>query len=90
MSGLASRLVGATLPTVRLLAWILAGIVVTAQGTGAALAATPSPAPGGDPRSPGEGPGLVGDPVLAIVAVMAIALASVVLTLVYLRLTERR
>jgi hypothetical protein len=56
------------------------------------LAATPSPTAGagGDPRSSGQGPGLVGDPVLAIVVVLAIGLAAVALTAVYLRLTARR
>jgi hypothetical protein len=56
------------------------------------LAATPSPSPGpgGDPRSSGQGPGLVGDPAFALLAVVAIGLGSVLLTLAYLRLTERR
>lgn len=53
-----------------------------------ALAATPTPsaAVGGDPRSSGQGPGLVGDPAFAILAVVAIGLGAVVLTLAYLRL----
>ena len=39
----------------------------------AALAASPSPEPiGGDPRSSGQGPGLVGDPLFALLAVVAI------------------
>jgi hypothetical protein len=69
-----------------------AGMLLSWLGAGALplLAATPSPATGGDPRSPGEGPGLVGDPVLAIAIVAAIAVGSVALTLLYLRLTERR
>ena len=56
-----------------------------------ALAATPAPsvAAGGDPRSSGQGPGLVGDPAFAILAVLAIGLAAVLLTLAYLRLTTR-
>lgn len=54
-----------------------------------ALAASPSPttAAGGDPRSSGQGPGLVGDPLAAIALVVAIALVSLVATLVYVRLT---
>lgn len=57
----------------------------------AALAASPSPgAAGGDPRSSGQGPGLVGDPAFALLAVVAIGLGSVVATLVYVRLTARR
>jgi hypothetical protein len=57
-----------------------------------AYAASPGPTagPGGDPRSSGQGPGLVGDPLAALVAVLAIGLATVVLTLVYLRMTARR
>jgi hypothetical protein len=57
----------------------------------AAVAASPSPDPiGGDPRSSGQGPGLVGDPLFALLAVVAIGLGSVVATLVYVRLTARR
>ena len=41
-------------------------------------------------RSSGQGPGLVGDPLFALVAVVTIGLASVVATLVYVRLTARR
>jgi len=55
------------------------------------VAASPSPgAGGGDPRSSGQGPGLVGDPAFALVAVVAIGLLSVVATLVYVRVTARR
>ena len=57
----------------------------------AALAATPTPsaAVGGDPRSAGQGPGLVGDPAFAVLGVIAIGLGAVVLTLAYLRMTSR-
>lgn len=56
-----------------------------------ALAASPSADPiGGDPRSSGQGPGLVGDPAFALVVVVAIGIASVTATLVYIRLTARR
>jgi len=50
---------------------------------------TPSAGLGGDPRSSGQGPGLVGDPVVALVAVLVIGLGALVLTLLYLRLTAR-
>lgn len=56
-------------------------------------AASPSPsavAAGGDPRSSGEGPGLAGDPLFAIVAVLGIGIASLVLTYAYVRLTAGR
>lgn len=54
-----------------------------------AFAAEPASTPGtgGDPRSPGEGPGLVGDPGFAIGVVVLVGLLSVGLTLAYVRLT---
>jgi hypothetical protein len=57
-----------------------------------ALTASPSPSPGtgGDPRSSGQGPGLVGDPLLALLMVIAIGLGALLLTLAYVRLTRRR
>ena len=60
-------------------AWMLAsGVAVTLGGwlatAIAVVAASPSPAPGAaDPRSSGQGPGLVGDPLFALVAVVATA-----------------
>ena len=53
------------------------------------LAASPEPsiAAGGDPRSNGEGPGLVGTPGLAIAGVAAIAILAIIVTTVYVRLT---
>lgn len=61
-------------------------------GAGVALAASPSPtaAAGGDPRSSGQGPGLVGDPLWAIVIVGAIAVLSLLATVVYVRATRDR
>lgn len=57
-----------------------------------ALAASPSPDPavGGDPRSSGQGPGLVGDPAFALLAVIAIGLGTVAATWLYVRLTAHR
>jgi len=57
---------------------------------GVALAATPTPDAVGDPRSAGEGPGLVGDPLTAILVVAAIALLAAGLTLAYVRATGGR
>ena len=56
------------------------------------LAAEPgvTPGTGGDPRSPGQGPGLVGDPLFAIGTVVVVALVSIGLTLGYVRLTGSR
>jgi hypothetical protein len=74
---------------------VLAALVVAAAALagapGAALAAGPSPTPGiGDPRSSGQGPGLVGDPLTAVLVVAAIAVVTVGITLAYVRLTARR
>lgn len=54
-------------------------------------AASPSPGPGagGDPRSSGQGPGLVGDPLFALLVVVAIGFGALMLTLAYVRLTSR-
>ena len=55
------------------------------------LAASPSPGTaGGDPRSSGQGPGLVGDPAFALLVVVLIGLGSVVATLGYVRVTGKR
>jgi hypothetical protein len=78
-----------------------AGLVLVSLGlaigllgaaTGTALAATPSPsvAPGGDPRSSGSGPGLVGEPLVAIAIVLGIAILAIVATTVYVRMTGGR
>lgn len=56
----------------------------------AVLAASPSPEIGGDPRSSGQGPGLVGEPGLALLAVVAIGVGALLVTLAYIRLTGGR
>lgn len=67
------------------LAWAVLGAL-----TATALAASPSAAPGGDPRSSGQGPGLVGDPLMAIGLVVGLGLAAVTLTTLYVRATGGR
>jgi hypothetical protein len=68
--------------TTALMAWLVCA--------GAAFAASPSPEPiGGDPRSSGQGPGLVGDPLFAVLAVVVIGVGAMLATLVYVRLTAR-
>ena len=66
-----------------------AAVIVLLFLAAAALAASPAPttAAGGDPRSTGQGPGLVGDPLAAIAAVAVVALVSLAATLLYVRLT---
>ena len=66
------------------------GLLLTAAASVIAAEPAASPGTGGDPRSPGQGPGLVGDPLFAIGAVVLIALTSVVVTLAYVRLTSSR
>ncbi len=58
---------------------------------GAVIGASPDPTPAGvgDPRSSGAGPGLVGDPLGAILAVTGIGAAALGLTLVYVRVTAK-
>jgi hypothetical protein len=67
------------------LGWLLLGLA------GPVLAASPDPSPGGDyggdTRTAGQGPGLVGSPLYAIGAVLLVALVSIGLAQVYLRLT---
>ena len=55
-------------------------------------AATPTATPGqaGDTRSAGEGPGLVGAPGLAILAVLGLGLGTALLTVLYVRLSADR
>ena len=58
---------------------------------GRVAAAEPSPTPlGGDLRRAGDAPGFVGDPLLAIVVVIGIALLAIVVTLAWVRLTGGR
>ena len=72
-------------------ATVSAAVVAWLLVAGATLAASPSPEPiGGDPRSSGQGPGLVGDPLFAVLAVVVIGIVSLVATLAYVRLTARR
>ena len=71
-------------------AWWSLGLAVTLAGS--ALGAEPgaTSGTGGDPRSPGEGPGLVGDPGFAIAVVLVVAVLTVAGTLAYVRLTAPR
>ncbi len=75
-----------------LIALCVGWLLVAATAT--ALAADPSPSPGGDAggdtRSPGEGPGLVGSPLFAIGGVLVVGLVSVGLAQAYLRATPDR
>lgn len=74
------------------LATVLAGPIVVPSVASTAEAATPTATPGvaGDTRSAGEGPGLVGAPLMAIVAVLALGGIAALLTTAYVRLTGDR
>lgn len=71
---------------------VVLATALVASGPRLALGASPepsAPAVGGDPRSAGEGPGFVGEPLLAIGGVLGIGLLSAAATLAYVRLTRR-
>jgi len=70
-------------------AGLIASFLAVMLTATAVLAADPSPtaAAGGDPRSSGQGPGLVGDPLFAIGIVVGIGLLALGATLLYVRLT---
>lgn len=86
VAALAWALVSAVLPAVITLIPGLDGLVAHAV----AASAEPTPAAAGDPRSNGQGPGLVGTPGLAILGVAAIAIIAIVATTIYVRLTADR
>jgi hypothetical protein len=90
-SAVASRHLVTTWPrrTRSAIAGGITGIVIAVVIAGRALAESPVPssAVSGDPRSSGQGPGLVGDPAGAIAAVLLVAAVALVLTLLYVRAT---
>ena len=69
--------------------WLLEALGV---GVATVLAASPDPTlrPGSDTRTSGGGPGLVGDPLFAVLGVLGVALLSFIASLAYVRLTARR
>jgi hypothetical protein len=69
------------------LAWALVAAV-----TQPVLAAAPTATPGtgGDPRSSGQGPGLVGDPLFAIGMMLLIGIGAALVTGLYVRFTGGR
>ena len=65
-------------------------LACAAATSGAESALTPTAVlEGGDPRSEGIAPGLVGSPLLVLVGVIALGLATALVTLVIARLTRR-
>ena len=81
------------------MAWvaIVLGSLLLLLMTSAALAASPEPSPSpqstsilgtGDPRSDGQGPGLVGSPFAVALGVVALGAVAAGGTLLYLRATR--
>lgn len=70
--------------------WLVDG--VAGGGVATVLAASPDPTlrPGTDTRTSGGGPGLVGEPVLAVLGVLGVALVSLAASLAYVRVTASR
>jgi hypothetical protein len=82
-----SRLLGALGRGARAGAWLLASLALAASPV---LAADPSASPAsGDVRTSATAPGLVGDPLFALVGVVVIGLVAMSATLLYVRLTSR-
>jgi hypothetical protein len=71
--------------------WFLVDTLVGGAAA-VALGASPDPTlrPGGDTRTPGAGPGFVGEPLLAILGVLALGIGSLLGTLAYIRLSGGR
>jgi hypothetical protein len=75
---------------------VLLAVTVPSAGVtpepGPSTAPMPSPTPGildtGDPRSNGQGPGLVGSPFAVVLGVVALGVLAAGGTLLYLRLTQ--
>ena len=70
------------------------GQVAAAASPAATPAVQPTPQPdpalgAGDPRSEGQAPGLVGEPLLVLVGIVLVGVATVVGTVIIARLTGR-
>lgn len=68
---------------------LLAAVVAGADPSPSPSAVPPELLTGGDLRSEGEGPGLVGNPLLILLAVVALGLVSAAVTVVLARLQQR-
>jgi hypothetical protein len=74
---------------------VLLGLLLVVLLAGRAVGAESTPDPlalfeGGDPRSDGGGPGIVGSPVLILGAVVLLGIVTAVVTILIVRLTGRR
>ena len=80
---------GGVLIAVAAMWWLLEWL---GGGVATALAASPDPTlrPGSDTRSSGGGPGLVGEPLAAVLGVLGLGLVSLLASLAYVRFTGGR
>lgn len=90
--GAAIRSIPGVLPM--LVPGALMAVTLTLLAAMVVLGAEPSVTPaaiveGGDPRSEGAGPGLVGAPLLILAGVIALGIATAVLTVIAARLARR-
>jgi hypothetical protein len=71
--------------------WLILDALI-GGGVAGAFAASPDPTlrPGGDTRTPGGSPGFVGEPMLAILGVLALGVGALVATLAYIRISGGR
>jgi hypothetical protein len=85
----ACLIAGGVLIAAAVLWWIADALI---GGAAATLAASPDPTlrPGTDTRSTGGGPGIVGEPLLALLGVLGVAAVSLLASLAYVRLTGPR
>jgi len=65
-------------------------VLLVVAATALAVDPTASPAGGGDVRTNPTAPGLVGDPLFALLGVAVVGLLAVAVTLAAVRLTARR
>jgi hypothetical protein len=73
---------------------LVLGVVLVGLVSLAVLGAEPTQAPrellsGGDPRTEGGGPGIVGSPIGVLLGVVALGLATTLVTVVLARLAHR-
>ena len=82
--------VGVALLAIAVLWWLADALI--GPGAATALAASPDPTlrPGSDTRTSGGGPGLVGEPLLALLGVLGVGVVSLIASLAYVRFTRPR
>jgi hypothetical protein len=82
--------VGGLLIAAALLWWLIEAVVGGGAATASAASPGPTLRPGSDTRTSGGGPGIVGEPLLAFLAVVGIAVVSLLASLAFVRFTRPR